>query len=347
MNNSKMVLLCLLMVCMMCVVFIPATAVAATEIKVVVDGKQLVFPDAPAFIDSNNRTQVPVRFVMEELGCKVGWDSATQYVTITRGETTVQFIINQSIYKVNGVTMPAMDTQAVIRDSRTYVPIRFATEAFGASVRWDGATRTVYVDSTGKQAEDPVENPAGNTGGYSAAMFDEYGLLKLEYAEPLYQKLLDSMKIVYEGGIPYFCYTVPENVPDNATLGFSMKCTLKDSAPTGVLGWIYRTTELDTGHRASGKYEYLLPISGTVKKPLTPIELKHLDSILISIGLFAPPGAISAEQKRASQSSWNITIIPDKLRESYIYKAGQNANNVDFPGYPKTVTFNATNMIQK
>jgi len=342
MKKIKIVSLCLLLVCMIIAVFIPATAIAANStVKVIVDGKQLVFPDAPAYIDSNNRTQVPVRFVMEELGCKVAWDSVTKYVTITRGDKTVQFIIGQSIYKVNGITMPAMDTQAVIYEDRTYVPIRFAAEAFGATVRWESATKTVHIDSTGKQEDKPVG------GGYTESMFDEYGLLKLEYAEPLYQKLLDSMKIVYEGGIPYFYYTVPDNIPDNMEWGFSLGCNLKDSAPDNVFGWNYKTAELVIGHRASGEYDYLLPLSGTVKKALTPIELKHFQSILIGIGLNTPPGVLWTTQKRAAQSSWNITIYPDKPRESYIYKSGKNANNIDLPGYPKEVRFDSTNMIQK
>ena len=342
MKKIKIVSLCLLLVCMIIAVFIPATAIAANStVKVIVDGKQLVFPDAPAYIDSNNRTQVPVRFVMEELGCKVAWDSVTKYVTITRGDKTVQFIIGQSIYKVNGITMPAMDTQAVIYEDRTYVPIRFAAEAFGASVRWDGATKTVHIDSTGKQEDKPVG------GGYTESMFDDYGLLKLEYAEPLYQKLLDSMKIVYEGGIPYFCYTVPENIPDNMEWGISLGCNLKDSVIGQVSSWLYQTDELEVGHRASGKYGYLLPLSGTAKKELKPIELKNIISINISFQLVTPPGVIWTKQKRATQSSWSIIIYPDKLRESYIYKDGQNANNIDLSGYPKKVTFDATNMIQK
>ena len=317
------------------------TALAATQdpVKVIVDGKQLLFPDAPAYIDTNNRTQVPVRFVMEELGCSVGWNSATKYATITRGEKTVQFIIGQSIYKVNGVTMSAMDTQAVLRNSRTYVPIRYATEAFGASVRWDGDTRTVYVDSTGKVAEDPESA--------EATEFDDYGLLKLEYAEPLYQKLLDSMKIVYEDDTPYFCYTVPDNIPENMVLDITINGDLKDNAPTELLGWLYQTSELSTGHRADDKYDYLLPVSGTVKKALTPIDIKYFKSINIGIQLNEPPWAIWTEKKRAAHSTWHITIYPNKPRESYIFKEGRNAKDESFPNYPKTVKLNTTNMIQK
>lgn len=41
--------------------------------------------DAPAEI-SNDRTMVPLRFIMEELGAVVTWDSDTKTVSITKGE---------------------------------------------------------------------------------------------------------------------------------------------------------------------------------------------------------------------------------------------------------------------
>ena len=37
------------------------------------------------------------------------------------------------------------DTAAIIKDGKTYLPIRAVLEAFGASVGWDGATQTVTV----------------------------------------------------------------------------------------------------------------------------------------------------------------------------------------------------------
>lgn len=44
------------------------------------DGKQLTLDVPPTII--NNRTMVPLRFVSENLGCKVEWDKATQKITI-------------------------------------------------------------------------------------------------------------------------------------------------------------------------------------------------------------------------------------------------------------------------
>ena len=62
---------------------------ATTEIKIAigansatVNGKTVEL-DAPAFIEGG-RTYLPVRFVSENLGAKVGWDGATSTVTLTK-----------------------------------------------------------------------------------------------------------------------------------------------------------------------------------------------------------------------------------------------------------------------
>jgi hypothetical protein len=49
---------------------------------------------------------------------------------------------------VLGVKKP-MDTAPIIQDSRTFVPLRFVSEGFGAKVEWEAATRTVRIDDTG------------------------------------------------------------------------------------------------------------------------------------------------------------------------------------------------------
>jgi hypothetical protein len=45
---------------------------------------------------------------------------------------------------VNGKKV-MLDAPPEIRSGRTFVPIRFISEAFGAIVEWDAATRTVTV----------------------------------------------------------------------------------------------------------------------------------------------------------------------------------------------------------
>jgi len=129
-------------------VFLPGFASAADPIKVVVNGKNVEFPDVQPFTDVNGRTFVPVRFVSEVLGCKVDWHSSTSTVTINRGRINVELVIGEKEITVLGVTK-TMDTAAQVLNERTLVPARFVAEAFGCEVGWNNSTRTVTITDPG------------------------------------------------------------------------------------------------------------------------------------------------------------------------------------------------------
>jgi len=115
-----------------------------TFVSVVMDDKKIWFPDAQAFIDGNGRTLVPVRFVAESLGAKVGWESKTQTVPISRGEQSIKLTINEPVVQVDGKSV-TLDTKAILSGGRTFVPLRFVTEVLGGQVDWDKPTDTVFI----------------------------------------------------------------------------------------------------------------------------------------------------------------------------------------------------------
>lgn len=116
---------------------IPAMATAASKLSIVVEvnGELISFPDAKPFMDKSNRVQVPVRFVSEALGAEVGWDSKSKKVTVQLGEDTTVLTMGKKAYTVNGQTKQ-MDTVAQQKQNRTFVPLRFVSEALGAKVIW-------------------------------------------------------------------------------------------------------------------------------------------------------------------------------------------------------------------
>jgi len=130
---------------------------ANADVSVTVDGKKVVFPDAKPFIDENGRTLIPVRFVTEDLGATVEWNAQDREVYITKDGVNIMIRIGQEMILVNGKPK-AMDTKAIIRDDRTYVPIRYVAEELGATVRWDAATRTVIITTVGGSL-DPTPTP--------------------------------------------------------------------------------------------------------------------------------------------------------------------------------------------
>lgn len=101
--------------------------------------------DVPPII-LNGRTMVPIRFISEAFGAEVQWDSETRTVRIyfERTFTRVTLQINNTIARINDKIV-TLDAPPTIINGRTMVPIRFISEAFGATVDWDNATRTVTI----------------------------------------------------------------------------------------------------------------------------------------------------------------------------------------------------------
>ena len=112
------------------------TVETGNAVKVKVDSTDVVFPDAQPFVDENGRTQVPIRAVSEMLDCKVDWDDTSKTATITKENgDVVKVTLGSDVLTVNNKSSQ-MDTTAIIKDDRTFIPVRFVAEALGLEVEW-------------------------------------------------------------------------------------------------------------------------------------------------------------------------------------------------------------------
>ena len=70
----------------------------ASDVTINIDGKYVEFNNSSGapFIDSANRTQVPLRVTMESAGCTVLWDSETRTAIVKKDDTVVKVPIGQS-----------------------------------------------------------------------------------------------------------------------------------------------------------------------------------------------------------------------------------------------------------
>lgn len=144
---KRMKQVCLLMVFLACL-FLPTTALAADaeamEIGVQLNGSNLQFTDAVPVME-DGRVYVPFRAVFEALDADVNYDKATSTIEAQKGETTVKFVIGNPDVVVDGDMVFTTDAPSFVRDGRTYVPVRFAAQSLGATVGWDGNTKTVVM----------------------------------------------------------------------------------------------------------------------------------------------------------------------------------------------------------
>lgn len=123
---------------------------AFSDIGINMNGKKVTFTDSTPYLDENNRVLVPVRFVSEKLGARVEWDVSTKNVTILNGKNIAILTIDSEVVTINGVTKK-LDTCAVIKGTRTYVPLRFVGESLGADVKWDNKTKTITINNAIKK----------------------------------------------------------------------------------------------------------------------------------------------------------------------------------------------------
>ena len=99
--------------------------------------------DEPPIIEDGS-TLVPMRFLFEQMGADVEWDSETQTATATLDNKAVTFSIDNVNARINN--KPAkMDVPARLVNGKTMVPLRFLSENMGYDVDWDADSRTAIV----------------------------------------------------------------------------------------------------------------------------------------------------------------------------------------------------------
>lgn len=119
-----------------------SVSAAQNSISVMVNGEAVSFDVPPQII--NSRTMVPMRAIFEKLGLYVTWDDASKTVYAKNTDISIAMQVGSDFFTRNGKEI-YLDSPAVIRDSRTLVPVRAISEALSMKVDWNGDTRVVTV----------------------------------------------------------------------------------------------------------------------------------------------------------------------------------------------------------
>lgn len=107
-----------------------------------INGTESELDTAP--IIQNGRTLLPLRAVVEGLGGSVAWEAETKTAVFAKGDKVIFMTIGSNTAFVN-TTEYTMDTEPIIIDGRTMLPIRFVAENLGFKVEWDESTQTITV----------------------------------------------------------------------------------------------------------------------------------------------------------------------------------------------------------
>lgn len=135
--------------------FAPLAANAqAAGVTIDVNGQPLTFDQPP--VERAGRIYVPLRGVFERLGASVVY--ANGQINATSGSHQIALQIGSPAATVDGVQQ-TLDSPPFLLGGRTLVPLRFISQALGASVNFDQGTQTVYVVQQTAAAPPPPRAP--------------------------------------------------------------------------------------------------------------------------------------------------------------------------------------------
>ncbi|MCY9661625.1 copper amine oxidase N-terminal domain-containing protein [Paenibacillus chondroitinus] len=113
---------------------------------------------------NNGVTLVPLRVITSAFGAALSWASETQTVGLTYNGTSISLQIGSTTATVNGKE-EQIEVAPELKNGTTMVPLRFISEKFGASVKFDEATSTIAISSTRAAGTDAggIDSDLGKT----------------------------------------------------------------------------------------------------------------------------------------------------------------------------------------
>lgn len=128
-----------------CMLLLCSNIEAISKVKILVNNSE-IYSDVEPFL-INDTTYVPLRFVSNALNVKeISWNQNAQAITIKQGNTTLKFFINKSYAYINN-KYTSLKGMPLLKDNRTFVPLRIISETLGATVNWNSDTHTVFIDT--------------------------------------------------------------------------------------------------------------------------------------------------------------------------------------------------------
>lgn len=146
----------------------PLTRVKLNELELFFDREPLIY---------EGRTMLPMRKIMEKLGCDVQYDDKTKKIKVTRYQKSFEFQVGSTEVSSSGKSYQ-MDVPIIVRKDMSFISVRFLTEFLGGTVNWDEKEKVVLL-----------ELPTTQT--YYEAALEFYHQKSYEFALNEFAKVLD------------------------------------------------------------------------------------------------------------------------------------------------------------
>ena len=113
-----------------------------TEIKVILNGEEVVFDQGPILV--NEKPMIPLRAVFEKMGASISWDNDTETVMAICRDTIVMLQIdNEKMFKLDEAIV--LETPAMLVNDRTLIPIHAISDVWGSDIEWNRETNEVLI----------------------------------------------------------------------------------------------------------------------------------------------------------------------------------------------------------
>ncbi|HEY0797931.1 MAG TPA: copper amine oxidase N-terminal domain-containing protein, partial [Candidatus Baltobacteraceae bacterium] len=136
---------------------------ALADVSVTINGNPASF--APGPIERAGRIFVPLRGMFENLGASVVYEGGV--INATRHDHAISLRIGSNQATVDGQPQ-TLDVAPFIVGASTYVPLRFISQALGATVNYDASNQIVAITRNGggdnnMQAQAPAAPPQSSS----------------------------------------------------------------------------------------------------------------------------------------------------------------------------------------
>lgn len=334
------------------IIFSAGAAAAGTPlIKLVLNGSPVATDVAPVL--QSGRTLVPVRVIMENLGAQVDWSDQTETITVRGAGKTILLKIGSREATVNGEEI-ALDTAAKIISKRTFIPLRFVSEAMGAEVGWEEASFTVHIrtkpaeliraewqkDETGTRlilttdapvAFDPLYQAGSNL---LSVRLPRTVLAVPERTTPVNDPAVRTIRVAQEADSARVDIELAAGQPYRTVLSTDRK-TMTINFPARITGIGMET--------ADGKDTLQLAATGPLQFAVTETTDPHqIDLRLTGAVIDMPDGEIRIDNGyistvRYSQVSPDTVKVVVALREKVTYRAGRGDGGINLTFNPLLV----------
>ncbi|WP_244964925.1 copper amine oxidase N-terminal domain-containing protein [Paenibacillus barcinonensis] len=174
-----------------------AAAGAPKQVEVLLNTIKMKFPDAKPFQDAQGSVMVPIRFVSEALGAKVTYskEGKVSKVGVYSKDHKVDMTIGQTSALVDGQKKD-YGTQIMLKQNRTFVPLRLVSEGLGEKVEWDKIGRWVWIGNKDFRSTDDKEFKLTKLSDFKAYTRSE------EYFKNMKDEKYKNIKIIKESDLP-------------------------------------------------------------------------------------------------------------------------------------------------